>query len=130
MTWSTYNGYFSSLRLIDNLTGVNYDMLANDSYTFEASTSDYASRFYITFTCTDVEEFNQGNESFAFFDGSEWVVNGKGYLEVVDVMGRVLFAERLTNDQNRVSLSGVAKGVYLMRVSDNKTMRVQKIVVR
>ena len=130
LTWNTHNGIFSSLHLIDNLTGVDYDMLANDSYTFEASTGDYASRFYITYSCTDVEEYNESNDSFAFFDGSEWIINGKGYLEVVDVMGRVLFTERLTNDQNRVSLNGYAKGVYLMRVSDNKNVKVQKIVVR
>ena len=132
LTWNTLHGNFSSLRLIDNLTGVNYDMLANDSYTFEASADDYASRFYITYTCTDVDEnldVDQ-NGSFAFFDGSEWVINGKGNLEVVDVMGRVLMSERLYNEQNRVNLNGFAKGVYLMRISDNKTMRVQKIVVR
>ena len=130
LSWNTLHGNFTSLRLIDNLTGVNYDMLANDSYTFEAKTSDYASRFYITFTCTDIDEYLDGDDNFAFFDGSEWIINGKGNLEVVDVLGRVLFAERLYNDQNRINLNGYAKGVYLIRISDNKNTRVQKIVVR
>ena len=130
LSWNTLHGNFTSLRLIDNLTGVNYDMLANDSYTFEAKTSDYASRFYITYTCTDIDEYLDGDDSFAFFDGSEWIINGKGNLEVVDVLGRVLFAERLYNDQNRINLNGYAKGVYLIRISDNKNTRVQKIVVR
>ena len=130
MTWETYHGNFSSLRLIDNLTGVNYDMLSNDSYTFEASASDYASRFYITFACTGVDEENiEHEDNFAFFDGSEWIINGKGQLEVIDMMGRVLYAEMLTSDQNRVRLD-YAPGVYLIRVIDNKHVKTQKVIVR
>ena len=36
---------FSVLRLIDNLTGTDIDLLATPSYTFEAKTTDNASRF-------------------------------------------------------------------------------------
>ena len=130
LRWNTQNGEFTSLRLVDNLTGTNYDMLANDHYTFTASTEDYASRFYITYTVTDVDENVDGESNFAYFDGSDWVVNGQGTLDVVDVLGRTLFSQRLTNDQNRVNLNGVAKGVYLLRVSNGKNTMVQKIVVR
>ena len=131
LTWSTYNGDFTSLRLIDNKTGANYDMLANKSYSFLASADDYASRFYITYTVTDVEEYNEStSNSFAFFNGSEWVINGKGHLDVIDVTGRVLYAAQLNNDQNRIHLDDVAKGVYLLRVIDNKVVRTQKIIVR
>ena len=131
MTWETYHGNFSSLRLVDNLTGVNYDMLSNNSYTFEASAGDYASRFYITFACTgvDEEEVVESEGNFAFFNGSEWVINGKGQLEVIDMLGRILYAERLTNDQNRVHLD-FAPGVYMIRVVDNKNMKTQKVIVR
>ena len=130
LDWSTYNGDFTSLLLFDNKTGAITDMLRNDSYTFEASKDDYASRFYITYTVTDVDEYSEGDGSFAFFDGSEWVVNGKGQLDIVDVTGRVLFSKRIANEQNRVNLDNVAKGVYLMRVIDGKNTMVQKIVVR
>ena len=130
LTWETMHGNFTSLLLVDNKTGVITDMLRNDHYTFEALTSDYASRFYITFSVTGVEENQESNQSFAFFDGSEWVVNGKGQLDVVDVTGRTVYSRRLTNDQNRVNLNDVAKGIYLMRVSDGKSTKVQKVVVR
>ena len=132
MTWETYHGIFSSLRLVDNLTGVNCDMLSTDHYTFEASSSDYASRFYITFSCVGVDENEsaEGTGVFAYFDGSEWVINGKGRLDVVDVTGRVLRSEMLYNEQNRLNISGFAKGVYVLRVVDNKKVRVQKIVVQ
>ena len=131
LTWSMYNGDFTSLRLVDNKTGVNYDMLANDHYTFEASADDYASRFYITYNVIGVDEnVNEVSNSFAFFNGSEWVINGKGHLDVIDVTGRVLYAAQLNSDQNRVNLDGIAKGVYLLRVIDNKVVRTQKIIVR
>ena len=130
LTWNTQNGDFTSLFLVDNMTGAITDMLHSDHYTFDATTSDYASRFYLTYACTGVEEVNEGDGSFAFFDGSEWVVNGKGQLDIVDVTGRVLFSKRIANEQNRVNLNNVAPGVYMMRVSDGKDTMVQKIVVR
>ena len=131
LTWNMQNGDFTSLRLIDNKTGVNYDMLANDSYTFEASADDFTSRFYITYTVTGLdEEVVFDSNSFAFFNGSEWVINGKGRLDVIDMTGRVLYAAQLSSDQNRVNLDGFAKGVYLLRVIDNKVVRTQKIIVR
>lgn len=130
LTWETLHGDFTSLLLVDNMTGTITDMLRADSYTFDATTDDYASRFYITYTVTGVDEYNEGDGTFAFFDGSEWVVNGKGQLDVVDVQGRTLYSERLVNDKNRVSLNGVSAGVYLLRVSDGTNTMVQKIVVR
>ena len=130
LTWETMHGNFTSLLLVDNMTGTITDMLHADHYTFDATTDDYASRFYITFAVTDVEEYNEGDNDFAWFDGSEWVINGKGNLDVVDVLGRTIYSTRLTNDQNRVNLNNVAKGVYMLRVSDGNRTKVQKVVVR
>ena len=130
LTWETMHGEFSSLLLVDNMTGTVTDMLRADRYTFDAGADDYASRFYITYRVTDVEEHSEGDGTFAWFDGSEWIVEGQGVLDVVDVMGRTVYSERLVNERNRVGLNGVAKGVYLLRVSDGTNTMVQKIVVR
>ena len=126
--WNLQNGDFRSLYLIDNMTGVQYDMLRNDSYSFEASKQDYLSRFLIVFDVTDVEEHTE-DINFAFFDGSSWVVNGKGRLEVVDVLGRILHAETLHGDQNRVNLDNYAKGIYLLRLWEGDTPKIQKIIM-
>ena len=132
LSWNTANANFSSLTLVDNLTGVKYDMLANDSYSFEGRMTDYRSRFKVVFgVFTDVEENEEVvTDNFAFFDGSDWVVNGQGQLTVTDMTGRTVYTSNLTNDQNRVSLNGVANGVYLMRVANGQNVNVQKIVVR
>jgi hypothetical protein len=132
LTWDTQNGVFTSLLLVDNMTGTITDMLRSDHYTFDAKTSDYASRFYLTYAVTGIDdnEYEPTVSTFAWFDGSEWVVNGQGQLDVVDMLGRTLLSERLTGDQSRVSLDGVSAGVYLMRVTNGKAVKVQKIVVR
>ena len=132
LSWNTANADFSSLTLVDNLTGVKYDMLANDSYSFQGNASDYRSRFKVVIgRFTDVEENEEVvTDNFAFYDGSDWVVNGQGQLTVTDMTGRTVYTSNLTNDQNRVSLNGVANGVYLMRVANGQNVNVQKIVVR
>ena len=134
LSWNTANANFQSLTLVDNIAGVKYDMLAHDSYRFEGRTSDYRSRFKVVigeFTGIDEEDGpSTGSGTFAFFDGSEWVVNGQGQLDVVDMLGRTMLSERLTSDQSRVSLDGIAQGVYLMRVTNGNEVKVQKIVVR
>ena len=49
---------------------------------------------------------------------------------MVDVLGRTIYSERLVNDQNRVNLNNVAKGVYMLRISEGNSTKVQKVVVR
>ena len=127
--WNTANGDFHSLFLVDNMTGVRYDMIENDSYTFQGHVGDYPSRFYITFSVTDVEEYEGEDDGFVFFDGSEWVVTGDGQLDFIDMHGRVLWSNRLSGGQNRVGLPQVACGVYLLRLTNAEGTKVQKIIV-
>ena len=127
MKWNTANGDFTSLYLIDNLRGVQYDMLANNAYTFEGHKMDYYSRFYIVFNVTDVEEHVE--HSFAFFDGSQWVVTGEGELDFIDLQGRVLWHGNLSGGQSRLTFPIVAKGMYLLRLVNSSETKVQKIIV-
>ena len=126
--WNTANGDFHSMYLIDNIAGVQYDMLRNDTYSFEGHKGDYPSRFYIVFDVTGVDEFDEGDHNFVFFDGSQWVVTGDGLLEFIDVHGRVLW-QKTVSGQSRVGLPKVACGVYLMRLTNNEGTRVQKVII-
>ena len=130
LTWGTYNGTFTSLMLVDNLTGVRTNMLQQDHYTFNGSANDYASRFYITYNITDVDEIHGSGEEFAWFDGNDWIVTGKGALDVIDVTGRVLLSRRVSGEQTRVNLHDVAAGVYMLRLTDGNKAKTQKIVIR
>ncbi len=112
------------LHLIDNMTGNDVDLLANPSYTFNASTTDYASRFRLVFAAGNANE-----EAFAYFNGSEWVVNGNGTMQLVDMMGRVLSSENV-NGVATVNTNKLSAGVYVMRLVNGNDVKTQKIVVR
>ena len=131
LRWDLKNGYFPKLYLVDNLTGVVCDMTTNDSYMFTASKNDYTSRFYITLENVDLEEYEDDElpKIFAFYDGSAWVITGKGRLELVDVTGRVLHAEDLRGEQSHVNFDRFAKGVYLLRLWKGNKARIQKIIL-
>ncbi len=118
------------LHLIDNMTGADVDLLANPSYTFDARTSDYISRFRLVFSANDENGASTGSATFAYFNGSEWVVNSNGNatLQVVDVMGRVLSSETV-NGNHTMNLN-LSTGVYMLRLVNGNDVKTQKIVVR
>ena len=116
------------LHLIDNMTGANVDLLATPSYSFEANTTDYTSRFRLVFSANNgISE--QSNETFAFFNGSNWVVNnnGEATLQVIDMTGRVLSSEQINGSYNK-SLN-LSAGVYVLRLSNGNAVKTQKVVI-
>ena len=132
LSWETANAEFEALTLIDNITGVVTDMLAKESYTFEGDPDQYLSRFKIVIgDYKDVEE-QEGSEpvvassAFAFQMGDELVVKGTGRIEVVDMLGRVIVSR---DAACHVSTAGMPAGVYILRLSNGKTVRTQKIVI-
>lgn len=124
------------LHLIDNKTGNDVDLLATPSYTFEASNNDYESRFRLVFNANAIEENDtEANTTFAYYNGSEWVINnpstGSGdnaTLQVIDMMGRVLSSETLNGNAN-VNINQAA-GIYMLRLVNGENVKVQKVVVR
>ena len=111
------------LHLIDNMTGADVDLLATPTYTFSAKTTDYASRFRLVFSiCEDAN----GDSAFAFISNGNIIVNGEGMLQVMDVMGRVVYQGDAIN---RVSTGGMTPGVYVLRLIDGDNVRTQKIVI-
>jgi len=124
------NVEFSYLHLIDNLTGTDVDLLSEPVYTFEARTSDYASRFRLVFSANTICGDADGDNAFAFYNGSEWVVSnaGRATLQVVDVMGRVLSSETI-NGNAEIRIHQPA-GVYMFRLISGDNVKVQKVVVK
>ncbi len=123
---STDNVEFAYLHLVDNLTGNDVDLLQTPSYTFDARTTDYESRFRLVFATGN----NSNDDNFAFFSNGSFVINneGKATLQVIDVTGRVLKSETINGCAN-VSVNGAA-GVYMLRLINGDNMKVQKVVVK
>ena len=125
MSFGSENVTFSYLHLIDNLTGADVDLLATPSYTFDATTTDYASRFRLVFATGD----NSDDDSFAFFSNGSFIVNNEGEatLQVIDVMGRILKSENISGCAS-VKVDA-ASGVYMLRLVNGNDVKVQKVVV-
>ena len=113
------------MHLIDNMTGADVDLLQTPSYTFEARKGDYASRFRLVFSANTAAENN--DEPFAFFNGSEWVINGSdnATVQVIDMMGRVVLS-----GTNTIATNDMQAGVYVIRLVDGNNVKTQKIVVQ
>jgi len=114
------------LHLIDNLTGNDVDLLATPSYTFEAKTTNYASRFKLVFAANAMG----ANDSFVYVaDGHLSVLNqGEALLQIIDVTGRILCTETIQgNCRKALDLS---EGVYVVRLTQGIEVKTQKVVVR
>ena len=110
------------------MTGSDIDLLTAPSYTFEARTTDYASRFRLVFSvCGDADG---DNESFAYFRDGEIVITADVFdasLQIVDVTGRVIVCR---DGVHTVSTSEMTPGIYVLRLIDGEDVRTQKIVVK
>jgi hypothetical protein len=133
MNFTSENVSFNYLHLIDNMTGEDVDLLAGAStgsatYTFDATTSDYESRFRLVFATGSSAD----GDNFGFVNGagnlSIYGIEGEATLQVMDVNGRVLSTETFSGSYEK-SLN-VAAGIYMLRLTNGDNVRVQKMVIR
>ena len=128
ITVNAENVEMGYLHLIDNLTGANVDLLATPSYTFNAKTTDYASRFRLVFSAN---EANAENDNFAFISNGQIILNGannNATLQVIDMMGRIVSTQQVNG--NNAQMAPVANGVYVLQLINGNEVKTQKIVVK
>ena len=108
------------------MTGADVDLLQTPSYSFEAKTTDYESRFKLVFATGD----NSNDDNFAFYSNGSFVINNEGNaeLQVIDIMGRIVKSESINGCAN-VSVNGAA-GVYMLRLVNGDNVKTQKVVVK
>ena len=122
LSFSNQNVEFGYLHLIDNRTGNDVDLIANPTYTFDANTTDYASRFKLVFATG-----NNLGDDFAFISDGNLIVNGNGTLQVFDVTGRMISSSDVIRT---ISTNGMAAGVYMLRLTNGSDVKTQKIIVK
>jgi len=117
------------LHLIDKLTGNDIDLLMTPSYTFEAKKGDNENRFRLVFEANG-NALVTSNEPFAYFNGSEWVIenDGNATLQVIDVMGHMLRSENVSGNAT-TSLPNLSAGVYVLRLVNSESIKTQKVVI-
>ena len=129
ITVNPENVEMAYLHLIDNLTGADIDLIATPSYSFEAKTTDYESRFKLVFASV-FEGADGDNASFAFISNGNIIVNGEGVLQVMDVLGRQCYTKELSTVNFQLSTINFPAGVYILRLINGDDVRTQKIAIR
>ena len=124
ISFNAENTEFAYLHLIDNLTGNDVDLLENPTYSFDAQTTDYASRFRLVFAS------GNSNSQFAFLSNGEIIlsgINGNTNVQLFDVTGRLVSS---LNGVSRISTENMAAGVYMIQLVNGENSLTQKIVVK
>ncbi|MCQ2262581.1 MAG: T9SS type A sorting domain-containing protein, partial [Bacteroidales bacterium] len=127
ITVNTENVNAHYIHLIDNKTGMDVDLLATPSYTFNASTSDYAYRFKLVFSMTGVEENESNANSYAYINNGNLVIDhieGEATMQIVDMLGRVVSTEIVSGSYNKAL--NLKAGLYIINLNG----MTQKIVVK
>ena len=125
ITVNTENIDAEYLHLIDNMTGMDIDVLATPSYTFEAKTSDYASRFKLVFNVNNAASASS-DSNFAYMSDGNLVISdieGEATLQIIDMMGRVVSTETVSG--NFCKALNLRAGAYVLNLNG----MTQKIVV-
>ena len=115
----------NTLVLVDNMTGVETNMLLESSYSFIGSPADRENRFTVKLGISHND--NNENEQFVYQYGNELIINGEGTLQIFDVLGRVVISEEVHGQ--RVNIGNLVKGTYIVRMTGENVM-TQKIIVK
>ena len=116
------NGEFESVVLVDRLTGVETDMIAEGEYNFIASSEDMKNRFVVRFANG---QSTTANSQFVYQSGDELIINAEGAIEIIDMMGRVVYSSEA--NVSRVNVSNFNNAAYVVRALNEG--KVQKVVI-
>ena len=120
------DGEFESVVLFDRMTGIETNMLEEDKYSFIATNTDDKNRFVVRLSkgqqLTD-------DDHFAYQSGEELIVDAEGMIQIVDVMGRIVYSNDVDSSNNRIDVSGFKSAAYIIRNIGDNGVRTQKIVI-
>ena len=118
------SGEFEYITLVDNVNGSETNMMTS-SYSFTATPKENGKRFSLKFATgkgADVQE------NFVYQSGSELVINAEGTIQIIDMMGRIIYNNDVTCN-NRIDISKFNKTAYIVRLINGNSIYTQKVVV-
>lgn len=119
-------GDFEHVVLLDRFSGKETDLLLND-YNFTATTMDDINRFVVKFTFSSASDDAENN--FAYQSGEDLIITEEGSVQILDIMGRVIYSNDVVKDNNRINVSELSKTAYIIRLITDDNVKTQKIVI-
>ena len=118
-------GGFSSVVLVDLFTGIETDLLTS-GYTFAAKSGDNAERFVVRFSYSQESAMDS---NFVYQSGEDLIIMAEGALQIVDMLGRVVYYSEVATDVTRVNVSNFDNAAYIVRVVNGEGVKTQKVVI-
>lgn len=113
---------YTSVVLVDRFSGVETNLLES-SYTFKSMTDDKRDRFVLRMSKEVVDD------SFVYRSGNELIVNAEGKVQILDVMGRVVYNSDIVDSNHRINISAFNSAAYIIRVVNTNEVKTQKVVI-
>ena len=120
------NGEFESVTLVDRFTGVETNMLLEDEYTFTATGNDNVNRFVIRL---GNGQEPTANSQFVYQSGEELILSIEGSVQIVDMLGRVVYSNEHSDAYNRINVAEFKDATYVVRVVNEEGVKVQKVFI-
>ncbi|MBQ8760888.1 MAG: T9SS type A sorting domain-containing protein [Bacteroidales bacterium] len=118
---------YGKMILKDRLTGNVTNLLIED-YTFVATSNDNADRFVIELSNS---QQSSDNSNFAYINNGMINIDnveGQAVVRIYDVTGRSV-AEYNAFETASISTSSLSNGIYIIKMTDNNGVKVQKILI-
>ena len=120
------NGKFQTVTLVDRFTGIETNMLLED-YHFTAMSSENNNRFIVKMKVNGQQTTD--NSHFAYVSGEELIIEAEGAVEIIDMMGRVVYSNDVENTNNRINVANLENAAYIVRVINEEGIKTQKVVI-
>ena len=120
------NGEFETVTLVDRFTGIETNMLLEDEYNFTATSRDNANRFVVRLVN---RQQTTDNSQFVYQSGEELILSIEGTVQIIDMLGRVVYSNEHSNGSNRISVSEFNNAAYVVRVVNEEGVKSQKVVI-
>ena len=117
-------GRFEYVTLVDRTTGIETNMLI-DSYSFTSTGQERPDRFLLKFEQGSETE----SENFAYLNGEDLIIEAEGSLQIIDIMGRVVYSNDVEHCNNRINVSKLKGAAYIVRVIGKDDVKIQKIII-
>ncbi len=119
------NGQFEEITLVDLVTNIETNMMVKD-YSFTTTSKENGKRFLVRFS---MSEGNDNQDNFVHQSGNELIIDAEGFVQIIDVMGRVVYSKDVKSDNNRIDISEFNSAAYIVRLLNSNGAKSQKIVV-
>ncbi|MBR2051194.1 MAG: T9SS type A sorting domain-containing protein, partial [Bacteroidales bacterium] len=116
-----------AVQIIDVMGRIIYSNdVTSDNNRINVSGFDNAERFVLL---KDNGQQTTDNSHFAYQSGEDLIISVEGAVQIIDVMGRIIYSNDVTSDNSRIDVSGFDNAAYVVRVVNEEGVKVQKIIL-